>query len=278
MSARRAVAGVVNSGRPWTPEEESKMLAALRGGASLEAVAKSHERTEGAITARQQHAATKMAQAGHPIEKIVEDTRLTLDGVVALVKKAKTAGEKKAASEEVMKLLAGLQAGQTRILELLQGPAPKRAAGRGEQKTVLGKLEQLAEKLDTVSLRLVAIKDSLAREDAISASFTGAATEAVIGPPAATEAVIGPPKALEPDADAKAPGAETKAPAEAPATRRTKILATLKALPDEGLDGLFTLLSMGMSRTSKTAALSMHALENSLSAEDCTRLVTGAPS
>lgn len=241
--ANRAVPGIKNSGAAWSPEEEERLIAGLKEGTPVAALATIHQRTIGGITSRQNVIAQRMIQVGSPIEEVQAETCLSLDSVVALVKKFKAPPEEKKTaaqmSKEVTDALQRLLAGQTAI--------------SGTQKVVLDILK---------SMRALA-------ENKAAAPIVNAKKLPPPVPPAKKSAA---PKLPE------APAA-TSAPSESSLGSRGsrgEILEAFKTLTDGEIDTLFTMLSMGMSRTSKTAALSMHAIENSIPAEECIALLNSA--
>jgi hypothetical protein len=48
----RGVAAPTNAGRPWSDAEDTRLAAAHQAGSAIAALARAHERTRGAITAR----------------------------------------------------------------------------------------------------------------------------------------------------------------------------------------------------------------------------------
>jgi hypothetical protein len=88
LAEQRAQPGTSKAGLKWTPMERLKLFEAMREGLGVDAIAKLHERTPGAIQARMNKEFVDAVQAGETPSAVASRLRVPVDAVVSAILKA----------------------------------------------------------------------------------------------------------------------------------------------------------------------------------------------
>lgn len=88
FAEQRAQPGTSKAGLKWTGAERSKLFEAMREGLGVDAIAKLHERTPGAIQARMNKEFVDAVAAGETPAAVATRLRVPVDAVVSAVMKA----------------------------------------------------------------------------------------------------------------------------------------------------------------------------------------------
>jgi len=79
----------------WTPEEDAQLLAELWNGQSSTEIAKTHQRTKGAISSRQNRIAINFYKNGFTVEEISGICKMTTRRIIYHLEKNRISGDER---------------------------------------------------------------------------------------------------------------------------------------------------------------------------------------